>query len=267
MCKDLIKTLSCLPKEFTLKDKLVITAAGKQNLTDRIKYQEASSKNWGSLGADSKHLCLVLGKANCRLAESSPRVLFPASLWCRWKTESLPLHNSAPHFDCPPNSPLCIYYSNMPKKSIIFLNNWQLAFTDILSAVLKQQYTCSSKYPICNSWRAYPSPYGPYDLELSVECHCKCGFCITNRMSSIKHPFYISWLNELEVTSGKEEVTMGFKITTRQCLRSLLTTGLHARKIYSILYFNERSTFGDDWWKPADLLDPFHSVYHLKSCC
>lgn len=83
-----------------------------------------------------------------------------------------------------------------------------------------------------------------------------CGFCITNRMSSIKHLLCSSWLKELEITNRKGEVTMGFKITTSQCLRSLLTTDLHARRIYSRLYFNEKNTFGDDWWKPVDFLAP-----------
>lgn len=83
------------------------------------------------------------------------------------------------------------------------------------------------------------------------------------------HKTFLSYLRTSKTENNQWEKTLGFKITTTPVfLRSLHTTGKHARKTGGSLYFIERNSFWrwllEACW-PSDL---FHLVYHhpwLKS--
>lgn len=90
---------------------------------------------------------------------------------------------------------------------------------------------------------------------VKCRCSCMCGVYITNTVSSIKHSCYIWWLQKLQVTNGKGEDTVGFKMTTSHCSSCLCLPQVSmpgkSPAAYTLM---KEIIFGDDRWKPADLL-------------
>lgn len=90
---------------------------------------------------------------------------------------------------------------------------------------------------------------------IKQSCFRMHALCITKSVSSIKHSFYVWWLQKLKITNGKGEDTVGLKMTTSQCFWGLCLPQVSmpgkSAAVYTLM---KGILFGDDCWKAADLV-------------